>query len=54
MFLVGIYLFLNEFFGIIYNGYVYELFVVFVKYFCEMYGDENVVYNIYGLVYLVE
>lgn len=51
---VGIHLLLNKSLGTTYNGYVHELLVAFVKHFCEMYGDENAVYNIHGLVHLAK
>lgn len=51
---VGIHLLLNESLGTTYNGYVHELLVAFVKHFCEMYGDENAVYNIHCLVHLAK
>jgi hypothetical protein len=51
---VGIHILLNESLGSSYNGYTHELLVAFVKHFCEMYGDENAVYNIDGLVHLAK
>lgn len=51
---VGIHILLNKSLGTTYNGYVHELLVAFVKHFCEVYGDENAVYNIHGLVHLAK
>ena len=51
---VGIHIFLNESLGTTYNGNAHELLVAFVKHFCEMYGDENAVENIHGLVHLAK
>jgi hypothetical protein len=51
---VGIHLLLNESLGKTYNSYARELLSAFVKHFCEMYGDENAVYNVHGLVHLAK
>lgn len=51
---VGIHLLLKKSLGTTYTGYVHELLVAFVKHFCEMYGDENAVYNIHCLVHLAK
>lgn len=48
----GIHILLNDSLGTVYNGYDHELLVAFVKHFCDMFGNENAVYNIHGLVHL--
>lgn len=47
------YILLNESLCNVYNVYVYDFFVVFVYYFGQLYGNDMMVYNVYGLVYLL-
>lgn len=51
---VGLHILLNNTLSSMYSQYAHDVLVGFVNHFCQIYGEENAVYNVNGLTHLSE
>ena len=45
---VGLHILLNNTLSSMYSQYAHGVLVGFVNHFCQIYGEENAVYNVHG------